>query len=76
MPMCARKKIRRTSTGTEVEDNPSIQEILADLSNGHHKSFLVYVEDEFSKKLLIELIRRFKPKLLNATSVAVYLVRN
>lgn len=68
--MSARKKISRTNSGTVVENNPSIQEIIADLSNGHHKSFLIYVEDSFSQKMLIELVRNFKPELLNAISVA------
>ena len=47
MPMEARKKVERTITGTVVEDNPTIAEIVADLSNGHQKSLLIYVEDEF-----------------------------
>lgn len=70
MPMEARKKVERTITGTVVEDNPTIAEIVADLSNGHQKSLLIYVEDEFSKKLLVEIVRRFAPELFNAISIA------
>ncbi len=70
MPMEARKKVERTSEGTAVEDNPTIAEIIADLSNGHQKSLLIYVEDEFSKKLLVEVVRKFAPELFNAISIA------
>jgi len=70
MPMEARKKVDRTPTGTVVEDNPTIAEIIADLSNGHQKSLLIYVEDEFSRKLLIEIIRKFAPELSKAISIA------
>ena len=68
--MEARKKVERTSEGTAVEDNPTIAEIIADLSNGHQKSLLIYVEDEFSKKLLVEVVRKFAPELFNAISIA------
>lgn len=70
MPMEARKKTDRTISGTTVENNPTIAEIISDLSNGNQKSLLVYVEDEFSKKLLIEIIRKFAPTLLKALSIA------
>ena len=70
MPMEARKKVERTSTGTVVEDNPTIAEIIADLSNGHQKTLLIYVEDKFSKKLLVEVLRKFAPELLKAISIA------
>jgi len=45
-------------------------EIIADLSNGHQKFLLVYVDDEFSKKLLVEIIRKFAPELSKAISIA------
>ena len=70
MPIEARKKIERTSVGTIVEDNPTIAEIIADLTNGHQKSLLIYVEDTFSEKLLREIVRRFAPELFNAISIA------
>lgn len=70
MPMEARKKTERTGAGTAVENNPTIAEIISDLSNGNQKSLLVYVEDEFSKKLLIEIVRKFAPTLLKALSIA------
>lgn len=70
MPMEARKKVERTATGTTVEDNPTIAEIIADLSSGHQKSLLIYVEDKFSKKLLVEVIRKFAPELSKAVSIA------
>ena len=70
MPIEARKKTERTSSGTTVEDNPTIAEVIADLTNGHQKTILVYVEDEFSKKLLREIIRKFSPELSRAVSVA------
>lgn len=70
MPIEARKKTERTSSGTTVEDNPTIAEIIADLTNGHQKSLLIYVEDEFSKKLLREIIRKFAPELYKAVSIA------
>ncbi len=70
MPLEARKKVERTTSGTIVENNPTIAEIIADLSDGHQKSLLLYVEDEFSKKLLIEIIRKFSPELTNAVSIA------
>ncbi len=70
MPMEARKKVERTSRGTTVENNPTIAEIISDLSDGHQKSLLIYVEDEFSKKLLIEIIRKFAPELSKALSIA------
>lgn len=70
MPMEARKKTDRTVSGTIVENNPTIAEIISDLSNGNQKSLLVYVEDEFSKKLLIEIVRKFASTLLKALSIA------
>ena len=70
MPMEARKKTERTSYGTTVENNPTIAEIVSDLSDGHQKSLLIYVEDEFSKKLLIEIVRKFAPELSKALSIA------
>lgn len=70
MPMEARKKVERTSAGTVVEDNPTIAEIIADLSNGHQKTLLIYVEDKFSKKLLVEIVRKFAPELSKAISIA------
>lgn len=70
IPMEARKKVERTSAGTVVEDNPTIAEIIADLSNGHQKSLLIYVEDKFSKKFLVEIVRKFAPELSKAISIA------
>ena len=70
MPMEARKKTDRTVSGTIVENNPTIAEIISDLSNGNQKSLLIYVEDEFSKKLLIEIVRKFASTLLKALSIA------
>ncbi len=70
MPMEARKKTERTMSGTIVEDNPTIAEIVADLTNGHQKNILVYVEDEFSKKLFREMVRKFAPELYQAISIA------
>lgn len=70
MPMEARKKTERTISGTAVENNPTIAEIISDLTNGNQKSLLVYVEDEFSKRLLIEIVRKFAPPLLKALSIA------
>ena len=70
MPMEARKKIQRTSQGTTIENNPTIAEIVSDLSNGHKKSHLIYVEDAFSKRILIEILRQFAPELLRAVSIA------
>lgn len=70
MPIEARKKTERTLSGTVVEDNPTIAEIIADLTNGHQKTILIYVEDEFSKKLLREIIRKYSPELSKAVSIA------
>lgn len=70
MPPEARKKVERSSSGTVVENNPTIAEIVADLSSGHQKMLLIYVEDEFSKKLLIEIMRQFSPELSDAVSIA------
>lgn len=70
MPIEARKKTERAISGTTVENNPTIAEIISDLSNGNQKLLLVYVEDEFSKKLLIEIIRKSAPTLLKALSIA------
>lgn len=70
MPMEARKKTERTFCGTTVENNPTIAEIVSDLSDGHQKSLLIYVEDEFSRKLLIEIVRKFAPELSKALSIA------
>lgn len=70
MPMEARKKIQRTSQGTTIENNPTVAEIISELSNGHQKSLLIYVEDIFSKRLLTEILRRFAPELLHAVSIA------
>ena len=70
MPIEARKKTERSISGTIVEDNPTIAEIVADLTNGHQKTILIHVEDEFSQKLLREIIRKFSPELSGAVSIA------
>ena len=70
MPMEARKKIERTDTATTVENNPTIAEIVAHLSDGHHKTLLIYVEDRFSEQLLIEIIRKYADEFSQAISIA------
>lgn len=70
MPIEARKKVVRSAHETMVDNDPTIADIIAELSAGHQKTLLVYVEDEFSKKLLLEIIRKFAPELFNAVSIA------
>lgn len=65
LPIEARKYIERQDASTLVVDNATIAMLNNRLSGGYCKGLTIVTEDSIAKKYLLEIIRRFKPELLN-----------
>jgi ABC-type multidrug transport system ATPase subunit len=69
LPNEARLLLHRDSSGVAVFEGLSSTRARALLSLGHHKELVVFVEDDFAKILLSEMIRKIDPTLLRAVSI-------
>lgn len=69
LPAQARLLIHRDANGVESYENLSSTRARAILSLGYQRDLTVFVEDDFAKLLLIEMIRRVDRGLLDAVNI-------
>ena len=69
LPNEARLFLARGDTGVSVQSGLGLPRIRAILSAGYKRDFLVFVEDEFAKALLQEIIRKVDKELLDAIDI-------
>lgn len=69
LPSQSRLMLYRDKSGVEVYPGLSSTRIRAFLSLGYNRDLTIFVEDDFSKLLLTEMIRKIDYKLLKALSV-------
>lgn len=69
LPTESRLLLHRDSNGVAVYKGLSSTRARSLLSLGHHRGLVVFVEDDFAKLLLSEMIRKVDPSLLGAISI-------
>lgn len=69
LPSESRLLLHRDNDGVAVYQGLSSTRARALLSLGHHRDLVVFVEDDFAKLLLSEMIRKIDQGLLNAISI-------
>lgn len=69
LPSASRLLLHRDNNGVAVYQGLSSTRARALLSLGHHQDLVVFVEDDFAKLLLTEMIRKVEHSLLQAISI-------
>ena len=69
LPSASRLLLHRDNHGVAVYQGLSSTRARALLSLGHHRDLVVFVEDDFAKLLLSEMIRKVEHSLLQAISI-------
>jgi len=69
LPSASRLLLHRDNNGVAVYQGLSSTRARALLSLGHHRDLVVFVEDDFAKLLLSEMIRKVEHTLLQAISI-------
>ncbi len=69
LPSEARKFLIRDQSGVKIIDGLSSYRAKSLLSDGHHKSLTICVEDDFSALLLSECLRTYKSALLSSLKI-------